>query len=416
MTAPAYLDYCYGDELKIDSFCRLPKILVTDEFYRTVPAEIKILYCLMLDRVAMSMSNGLRDKDGRACIFFTIREAARLLHVGKDKAVRLFDRMETLGLIRRRKQGVKKATLIFVRTFVDVPAEDAEEAPEEAATDFAEAESVPPEIQEMSAQCERLDQQPIQEEAATPAQDAAPVTPAQTDAPDTDANSEAPDAVRNGLYDLLRECAVSVRRLGDLLLGGDAPETQTSPKQTSRRPLSGSLDFPKSVQNYTDIKYTEFPHYNQSIYPEGSSSYEEGNSTGTAATEKEKHLENLRGLIQDNVDYAGLLRDYPDRREEIKGYVEIMAQACCSDRREIRINQQDWAQVCVRSVFEKLERKHIAYVLKCMAQIPPNIRNVRAYALSTLYNSYAILQFDPPSAKSRRKARKRYKNWHDANE
>ena len=25
MTAPAYLDYCYGDEVKIDSFCRLPE-------------------------------------------------------------------------------------------------------------------------------------------------------------------------------------------------------------------------------------------------------------------------------------------------------------------------------------------------------------------------------------------------------
>ena len=122
----------------------------------------------------------------------------------------------------------------------------------------------------------------------------------------------------------------------------------------------------------------------------------------------------MRELLQDNVDYAGLLRDYPDRREEIKGCVEIMAQACCSDRPEIRINQQDWPQVCVRSVFEKLERKHIAYVLKCMAQIPPNVRNVRAYALSTLYNSYAILQRGPVSEKSRRWARKRYKNWHEA--
>ena len=167
-------------------------------------------------------------------------------------------------------------------------------------------------------------------------------------------------------------------------------------------------------ENLETGEYTEFLHYNQSIYPEGVSSYEEGGSEGTAATEKEKCLESKRGLLRDNVDYAGLLRDYPDRREEITGYVEIMAQACCSDRPKIRINRQDYAQVCVRSVFEKLERKHIAYVLKCMAQIPPNIRNVRAYALSTLYNSYAILQRDPQSEKSRRKARKRYKNWHEA--
>ena len=261
MTAPAYLDYCYGDKVKIDSFCRLPRIFVTDEFYRAVPAEIKILYGLMLDRVAMSMRNGLRDKDGRAGIFFTIKEASRLLHVGKDKAIGLFKRMETLGLILRRKQGAKRPDLILVRTFEEVPAEDAEAATEEAATDFMEAESVPAEIPETPAQSDRVDEQPVQKEAATPAQ---------TDAPN--ANPEASDAVRRGLFGLLRECAASVRRLGDLLLGPGVPGGQTSRKQTSRLPLSGTLHFPKSDRNYTDKKYTEFLHYNQSIYPEGTAS------------------------------------------------------------------------------------------------------------------------------------------------
>ena len=110
------------------------------------------------------------------------------------------------------------------------------------------------------------------------------------------------------------------------------------------------------------------------------------------------------------------MRDYPNRRGKIANYVEIMAQACCSDRREIRINRQDFPQVCVRSVFEKLERKHIEYVLKCMAQISPKVRNIRAYALSTLYNSYAILQRGPLSWRSRKNGRKHYKNWHEADE
>ena len=384
MTAPAYLDYCYGDEVKIDSFCRLPKILVTNEFYCTIPAEIKILYGLMLDRVAMSMRNNWRE-NGRVFIYFTIREAARLLNVGKDKAVRLFDRMETLGLIRRRKQEAQQPTRIFVQTFVDVPVEDMEEASEDAATDFAEADSVPAET-------------PV-----TPAQDAAPVTPAQTD---------APDAVRDGLSGLLRECAVSVRRLGDLLLGDAAPETRTSSNQTLRQPLSGSLDFPKSVQSYTDKKYTELLDYNQSIHQEGIALYE----GETEAAKKEENLELLRGLIGENVDYEGLIRAYSERRNEITGYIEMMAQICCSDRREIRINQQDIPKACVQSRFEKLERKHMVYVLNCMAQIPPKIHNVRAYALSTLYNSYVILQLSPLSYKRRTWAREHYKNWHEPNE
>ena len=70
------------------------------------------------------------------------------------------------------------------------------------------------------------------------------------------------------------------------------------------------------------------------------------------------------------------MRDCPNRRGEIAGCVEMMAQACWSDRREIRINRQDFPQVCVRSVFEKLERKHMVYVLKCMAEISPKVRNI----------------------------------------
>ena len=154
--------------------------------------------------------------------------------------------------------------------------------------------------------------------------------------------------------------------------------------------------------------------YNQSIHQEGTASYEGDSSERTEAAKKEEDLELLRGLIQDNIDYAGLLRDYPERRDVITGCVEMMAQACCSDRREIRINQQNVPKACVQSRFEKLERKHMVYVLKCMAQIPPNVRNVRAYALSTLYNSYVILQRDPMSEKCRRWAREHYKNWHEA--
>ena len=96
MTAPTYLDYCYGEEMEIDSFCRLPRIFVTNEFYCTVPAEVKILYGLMLDRVAMSMRNNWRE-DGRVFIYFTVESAAHLLNVSRYKAIRLFDLSNLLG-------------------------------------------------------------------------------------------------------------------------------------------------------------------------------------------------------------------------------------------------------------------------------------------------------------------------------
>ena len=145
------LDYFYGDEARVGNFCRLPRIFVTDEFYRTIPAEIKVLYSLMLDRVAMSMRNNWRE-DGRVFIYFTLNDAMRIVHVGKRKAIRLFERMETLGLIRRRKQERGKPARIFVREFVEVGY--AEEPPVEDAADCAATETesadIPMEIEDIA--------------------------------------------------------------------------------------------------------------------------------------------------------------------------------------------------------------------------------------------------------------------------
>ena len=137
MTAPVYLDYFYGDEVKIDSFYRLPRVFLTNEFYSDISTEIKVLYSLMLDRVALSMRNGWREDDGRVFIYFTLNDAIRLLHVGKNKAVSLFQQMEKLDLIHRRKQGLGKPARVFLRTL-------AEAAPENADTSAPERVEAPP--------------------------------------------------------------------------------------------------------------------------------------------------------------------------------------------------------------------------------------------------------------------------------
>ena len=233
------LDYFYGDEVKVGSFCRLPRIFVTDEFYRAIPLEIKVLYSVMLDRVSLSMRNNWRE-DGRVFIYFTLHDAMRILHVGKRKAIRLFDRMELLGLIRRRKQERGKPARIFVREFVEVGY--AEETPAEDATDCAATEAESADIP--------METEDIAETSATVTETDG--TPAQIEEPDTcgDAADENPAPVEGAISGLLRECAVGVRRLGDLLLGGDAPGGQTSRNQTSRLLLSRSLHFPKWRPNY----------------------------------------------------------------------------------------------------------------------------------------------------------------------
>ena len=72
------------------SFYRIPKLLFTDERYRPVSTDAKMLYGLLLDRLSLSEKNGWKDERGRVyqyspsvrrrscCISDTKRSAACL--------------------------------------------------------------------------------------------------------------------------------------------------------------------------------------------------------------------------------------------------------------------------------------------------------------------------------------------------
>ena len=49
------LDYYYGNEAEQFSFFRVPKTLLTD---KSVSVEAKVLYGLLLDRMALSVRKG----------------------------------------------------------------------------------------------------------------------------------------------------------------------------------------------------------------------------------------------------------------------------------------------------------------------------------------------------------------------
>ena len=56
------LAYFYGGEAEQYSFYRIPKVLLTDQRYKSVSMEAKVLYGLMLDRMGLSVRNGWLDE------------------------------------------------------------------------------------------------------------------------------------------------------------------------------------------------------------------------------------------------------------------------------------------------------------------------------------------------------------------
>lgn len=92
-------------------------------------------------------------------------------------------------------------------------------------------------------------------------------------------------------------------------------------------------------------------------------------------------------LIRENLELDLLERNNRIDADRVQELVEIMLDAICSTSPTIRINGEDMPQVVVKSRFLKLDSSHIEYVLHAMDENPSDIRNIRAYLLTALYNA-----------------------------
>ena len=92
-------------------------MLFTDEKYKDVSTDAKMLYSLLLDRMHLSVKNGWVDKQGRVYQFFTVKEAQGKLGFGHEKICRLFSELERSDLIFRKRQGQGKPSVIYIKKF-----------------------------------------------------------------------------------------------------------------------------------------------------------------------------------------------------------------------------------------------------------------------------------------------------------
>ena len=88
-------NYFYGTEADMFTFYRIPKLLVTDEYFKSVSNDAKMLYGLMLDRMSLSMKNGWVDEENRVYINFSIEDVMEYLNVGRNTAVKMLAELDS---------------------------------------------------------------------------------------------------------------------------------------------------------------------------------------------------------------------------------------------------------------------------------------------------------------------------------
>ena len=72
MSEKVTFSYFYGNDADQYSFYRIPKLLFTSEHFKHLSSDAKILYGLMLDRMALSIKNHWFDEKNRAYIYFSM--------------------------------------------------------------------------------------------------------------------------------------------------------------------------------------------------------------------------------------------------------------------------------------------------------------------------------------------------------
>ena len=337
-------DYFHGMEAEQYSFYRVPKVLFTAECFKSLSCEAKVLYGLMLDRMSLSIKNRWLDEEDRVYIIFTVEEIAELLNCGTQKAVKLMKELDSnqgIGLIEKKRLGLGKPNVIYVKNFL---------VKEKISSEQEEKTLENPENTQNSENHNSRNVKTIIQEF-----------------PESQfKNSENHNS---GMVKTTNQ---------------EFPESQfkNGENHTSRIVKIKTQEVPKSQSNNTDINKTDFSE------TDPIQSYQSLTADEVYPVEEDvmEKMETYRALIQDNIDYECFLDKR--EREEVDELVELMVEILMlPDNRVVRIGGADKPVSVVKSRFLKLTYSHIEYVLFSLHRNTSKVANIKAYLLATLYNS-----------------------------
>ena len=168
-------------------------------------------------------------------------------------------------------------------------------------------------------------------------------------------------------------------------------------EKTGIKPILSFSD-DKTVTFY-DKKYDEFdndyvksdfnkPEYNKTnpIYPGQASAKITVSVDGMGRDEMDERRSYER-YFREHLYIDDLKQSYPYDHGRIDEILELLVDTVCSTAKTIRCAGEDRPAEVVKSRFMKLDYGHIQYVLDCIHDNTTDIRNIKAYMLTTLYNA-----------------------------
>ena len=327
MGEPLKFDYYYGVEAEQFSFYRVPRLLIKDERFKGLSSDAKLLYGLMLDRMSLSMKNGWLDDENRAYIIYAVENIMEDLGCSKPTCIKVIKELDAdngIGLIEKKRRGLGKPDIIYVKNFASVPEKERAEKPENT--------DVSTEVKNLYFKKER----------------------------NLTSGSKETELQQVKETDFKRENNL-----------------------TSGSKETGLQEVKEFAPNYNNTNYNDQNHTDMS-YPNPINLSVGKDDVIDGMDETSTYM----ALIRENLEYEHHMKyERYGEREMYEEIYETVCDVVCVKRRTIRINGEDYPYELVKSRFLKLNSGHVAYVMDCMKNTVTKITNIRAYLITALYNA-----------------------------
>lgn len=348
-------EYFRGMEAEQYSFYRVPKVLFTAECFKSLSCEAKVLYGLMLDRMSLSIKNRWFDEEDRVYIIFTVEEIMDLLGCARQKAIKNIAELDTekgIGLIEKKRLGLGKPNVIYVKNFMiqDYPVQEKEEKKPESAGNTQKYENQT--LRSMESEFQEVPKRNFQKY-----------------------ENQTSGSMKNELQEV--------------------PESdfKKCENQTSRSMESEFQEVPKSNCNNTDINNTDYSEtdYSNTDFNKTDISETDTIQSNPIQSEGTKESDGI-DVIQKMDTYRKLIREHIEyqyhQNEDVDELVELIVEVMMMpDDSTLRIAGVDKPVALVKNRFMKLNYTHFDYVLFCLHRNTTKVGNIKAYLLTTLYNA-----------------------------
>lgn len=328
-------------DITANRFYQMPKFLFQGDLKRGLSNDAKILYSLLRDRHELSIKNNWINEKKEVYLIFTRDEMADLLGCSQPTLRKAITALKTANLMDEESQGLNRPNLIFLNYITDMSELPTAPKPDNGGNNGENTgeeqnpsgvkESFGPESTEQGNRDEKNLRPGVKE-------------------------SFSPDCKNLSLNDT------------------DSIETDLS--ETDLIYLSPFiLEVPSETGQMDTIEQSALKGIKRDPPTKQS---EDNSATDTYA--------NTAKIVKSSMEYDVLISKGVSR-ERLDEIVGLITDVLISHTATIRVNRENMPRSVVMQQFMKLSAEHIEYVIEQVENQTVEIKNIRQYLITALYNA-----------------------------